>query len=346
MKVLHLVGSTLNEFYFNLSYVYFQNVVHPAGFSYAALLRMPTGEWQIEENGGSRRPIDFADIQPIASGYDIVVPHMFCPQGMTSYRSYFEDIIGIPVVGPSARATTLALSKWDTKALARAVGVNCPEGVRVSDLSNGATPALPCIAKPDTEDNSIGVSLVKAEQDYAKALEHALSFAPVAVVEDYIPGREIRIGVVELESGPRALPAIEYHVTEDRPIRTLRDKLDVSDDGSIAETRWTQPTIPSSCPADVDADLYEKMCDAALKLHEALSCRDYSLYDFRVDANGEIYLLEPCLFWSFSSRSIISMMIEADDTLDLHEIISTIWKRTAERRVRAFEPKHTFLAAS
>ncbi|MEL6424263.1 MAG: D-alanine--D-alanine ligase [Pseudomonadota bacterium] len=345
MKALHLVGSTLNDFYFNLSYVYYQNVFRSSDFSHVALLRFPNGDWKLEHGESDRTDIQFEDIYQIASEFDIIVPHMFCPQGMTSYRGYFEDVVGVPVVGPSSRSNTLTLSKWDTKSLATAAGVRCPRAVRMTEFDSTAPLGVPCIVKPDTEDNSIGVTLVRVAEDFPAALKKALSFAPVAVVEEYIDGREIRIGVVEVASQAQALPPIEYHVTKDRPIRTLRDKLDVSDDGEIAETRWEEPTIPSSCPADVAPDLYKRMSDAALTLHHALSSRDYSLYDFRVDSDGTPYLLESCPFWTFSSRSILSMMIQADGSLDLESIIGDIWRKTAARKGQVEEQKHAFLAS-
>ena len=74
------------------------------------------------------------------------------------------------------------------------------------------------------------------------------------------------------------------------------------------------------------------MSEAALTLHGALFSRDFSLHDFRVDSRGNAYLLESCPFWSFSSRSILSMMIKADPALNLEEIITRIWHKTADRR--------------
>lgn len=171
-------------------------------------------------------------------------------------------------------------------------------------------------------------------------------YASVAVVEEYIPGREIRVGVVEIDGKPHALMPMEYHVSEERPIRTLRDKLDVSDDGDISESRWEQPTIPSTCPAEVEPKIYQKMSHAALALHGSLSSRDFSLYDFRVNSDGDAFLLESCPFWSFSSRSILSMMIKADSSLDLDGIIRSIWTKTAERKGVSEKNTYDFLLKS
>ena len=48
------------------------------------LWRFPNGDWKIEESGSDRRDIQFKDVHHLASQYDLIVPHMFCPQGMTS----------------------------------------------------------------------------------------------------------------------------------------------------------------------------------------------------------------------------------------------------------------------
>merc|ERR1712241_875162 len=86
---------------------------------------------------------------------------------------------------------------------------------------------FPCIVKPCNEDNSLGLSLVKKEEDLAKAIEFAFKYSKRILVDEYIAGREIRVAVIEEEDGSlTALPKLEYFVEE---IRRPENKLAVKD---------------------------------------------------------------------------------------------------------------------
>merc|ERR1712137_295236 len=62
------------------------------------------------------------------------------------------------------------------------------------------------------------------------------------------------------------------------------------------------------CPADLSPQLNERI-DAVVKAaHKALNCRHYSLFDMRIDADEQPYILEACLFCSFSPLSVIPAM--------------------------------------
>ncbi|MDE5069364.1 MAG: hypothetical protein O4861_06175 [Trichodesmium sp. St16_bin4-tuft] len=79
----------------------------------------------------------------------------------------------------------------------------------------------PFIVKPNTEDNSLGLTLVWEPEEIAEALRAGFEHDETLLVEDYIPGRELRVAVVERKGKLSVLPAIEYLVTKDNPIRTL-----------------------------------------------------------------------------------------------------------------------------
>merc|ERR1712087_876822 len=120
-------------------------------------------------------------------------------------------------------------------------------------------------------------------------------------------GREIRCGVIEKADGTlELLPILEYFLTKESPTRTPNDKL-------LSDSRG-MPTVPRvtkgdrKCPAEVDDVLLGKLKDLAFRSHKALGCRDYSLYDVRVDPNGEPFFLEACLYCSFAPKSVIIAM--------------------------------------
>lgn len=330
LRVLHLAGSAVSEFYRQLSVVYAKEVLQPTGVtSYYALVH-PDGSWQLGtawETLSEKLTVQEAIAR--LPEIDLVVPHMFCFPGMTSYRALFEDVLGIPVVGSTASCTAIAANKSHTRNIVSAAGVRVAKG---QQLRQGETFAmsLPAIVKPNSEDNSLGVTLVRNEEDVAAALQTGFEYDDTLLVEEFIPGRELRLAVIERE-GELYVPAtIEYLVSDETPIRTLQEKLELGSDGT-PESQPKQQTAVPVCPATVSPDLFEQLAEAAKRAHVALGCRDYSLYDFRVDSRtNDPYMLEAGLFWCFSRISMISRMIVADER-DLDAIVTELWQKAARR---------------
>merc|ERR1712151_312596 len=126
----------------------------------------------------------------------------------------------------------------------------------------------PFVLKPCNEDNSMGVTLFsgKEGENLDEALKTAFSFDTEVLCERFIPlGREIRCAVLEQDDGTlELLPCLEYFLTDDHPIRASNDKL-------VTDSRGVPTTVT------------KQLC---VRSHKALGCRDYSLYDVRVDPHG------------------------------------------------------------
>merc|ERR1712232_324626 len=84
---------------------------------------------------------------------------------------------------------------------------------------------------------------------------------------------------------------------------------------------------------DIDPVLRGKLEQIALTSHRALGCRDYSLYDVRVDPDGEPYFLEACLYCSFAPKSVIVLMAAARG-LDQSRVFETLAERAIARQQR------------
>lgn len=330
LRVLHLAGSRVSNFYYNLSMLYAKEVVQPVGASSYYAVVNPDGLWQLGTSLDSMsEKMSVQDMISRLPQIDAVVPHMFCFPGMTSFRALFEDILGLPVVGSPSHCTALATNKAQTRSVVSASGVRV---AKAQQLRRGdpVTMQPPFIVKPNSEDNSLGVTLVWNETQIAEALRVGFELDDTLLVEDYIPGRELRVGVLERGGKLCVLPMIEYLVTEEHPIRTVRDKLELQSDGMPGK-QPEKPAAKPMCPANVTPELFEKLADAAKHAHVALGCRDYSLYDFRVHAEtNEPYLLEAGLFWSFGKISMISRMLLANGEC-LEDVALELWSAAAKR---------------
>merc|ERR1719382_1414517 len=269
------------------------------------------------------------DLSPSA-----VVPHMFCLPGMTTYRALF-DALGTPLVGNDAGVMDLSTNKAQFRAVVAAGGVRVPEA---EILRKGDKPKMspPFVLKPCNEDNSMGITLYtgKDGQSLDEALETAFSFDSEVLCERYIAlGREVRCSVLEKDDGSlELLPCLEYFLSEENPIRASKDKL-------VTDSRGVPVTVTTGgrkCPADIDDVLPEKLEHLATRSHVALGCRDYSLYDVRIDPQGEPYFLEACLYCSFAPKSVIVGMC-AGKGQEQQEVFETLVNRTIDRRRKAAE---------
>merc|ERR1712232_1174490 len=151
----------------------------------------------------------------------------------------------------------------------------------------------------------------------AAAIEYAFSFDPRVVVDEYIAGREVRAACIEEEDGtPTVLPKIEYFLKD---IRTTAHKLATDKSGKLSANaiREAKRDGDRQCPAELSDVLHARIDEAVKKAHAALKCRHYSLYDIRVDANDQPYILEAALFCSFSPLSVIPAMAQHAGREDL-----------------------------
>merc|ERR1712224_1056328 len=176
---------------------------------------------------------------------------------------------------------------------------------------------VPFVVKPCNEDNSRGITLVRCEEDAAAAIEYGFSFDDRLVIDEYIAGRELRVACVEEEDGTLfVLPKIEYFLED---IRTSAHKLVTDKSGKLSSNaiKAAKKDGDRQCPADLSPQLHERVNDMVTQAHRVLKCRHYSLYDIRVDADEQPYILEACFFCSFSPLSVIPAMAQHSGREDL-----------------------------
>jgi D-alanine-D-alanine ligase len=320
-KVLHLVGSRQDAFYYDLSVLYCRycdacEELDRDRYEFRFAVVGMDDRWSfpdsLDEKALAAAPrMLFADamahIHRMAP--DVMVPHMFCVEGMTRYRSLF-DLLQIPFVGNKEYTIWHATDKATTKQILEANSVQVPKGDLLikGRVERPTRVKVPFVVKPCNEDNSRGITLVRSEEDAEKAIEYAFGFDERVVVDEYIAGREIRVACIEEEDGSlTVLPKLEYFLKD---IRTSAHKLATNSDGKLTAdaVRDAKKDGDRKCPADLSPQLHERVDQIARDAHRALKCRHYSLFDLRIDADEQPYILEACLFCSFSPQSVIPSM--------------------------------------
>lgn len=208
-------------------------------------------------------------------------------------------------------------------------GVPIPPGEVVRP---GGRPALqpPVVVKPIDSDNSIGVTLVRDRAEYPAALSEAFHHADSALVESYVElGREVRCVTVERDDELLCLPIEEYAVhLGTKPIRDAAEKLALDPEGGVRLMAKTGERAWAVDPADPTTPAIH---DAARRCHVALGCRDYGLFDFRVDPAGRPWFVEAGPYCSFAPASVVVTMAAAAG-IDLPDLFTDLTARASARR--------------
>ncbi|ATE55511.1 D-alanine--D-alanine ligase family protein [Actinosynnema pretiosum] len=318
LRVLHLTGSPVSPFFAELSTVYGRGCLgaaaDPARYEFLVAHVTPDGRWRFPADLTPRalaaaRPVGLPEALGVVESLsvDVAVPQLFCLPGMTTFRALL-DALGVPYPGNPPDVMALGADKAMTRAVVAAAGVPVPEGRVVTGADPCPLPP-PFVVKPVDADNSDGLALVRDRADYRAALDAAFACSPRrrALVERYVPpGREVRCGVLVRSGVPTPLPLEEYPLPSG--VRPRADKLADDGDGSLS---LVAKADGRSWIVDHDDPVTAAVQEQALRCHEALGCRDYSLFDFRVDPEGRPWFLEAGLYCSFAPTSVITTMAAA-----------------------------------
>jgi D-alanine-D-alanine ligase len=189
------------------------------------------------------------------------------------------DWLGIPYTHSGVRASALAMDKVAAKAVFAAAGLPVPRGqvVDVAALEHANPMPLPYVIKPVNEGSSVGVEILRSGDNRRAAIAVSWRFGPAALVEEYVPGRELTVAVM----GDRALA-----VTEITSQNCFYDY----------EAKYADGGSHHTIPAPVHPQIYARALDVALAAHRALGCRGATRSDFRYDDTagepGRLVLLE------------------------------------------------------
>ena len=207
-------------------------------------------------------------------------------------QSILEEI-GVPYTGSGVEASRLALDKVLAQDLFQKSGIHVPahislykqEAAHHAGLIRGID-FFPVVVKPAREGSSIGITLVRAPGALQEALNKAWKYDDKVLIEQYIQGRELTVGIL----GDEALAPIE-----------IRHKAEFFDFKAKYSSVATEYVVPARLPQEVA----DKIRQTALAAHRALGCADLSRVDFILAENGVYYILEVNTIPGFTSTSLL-----------------------------------------
>ena len=192
------------------------------------------------------------------------------------------NALKIPYTGPGVLASQIAMDKVKTKMVLEMKNVPTAKwGLANPDTGKSPLP-LPVVVKPPCDGSSVGISKVSSEDQWKPALK--LAGSDPILVEEFIPGREFTVAVVDGE----AWPVIEI----------------VAKDGWYGyEEKYNSDE--TKYPFLEDGDLAPKMQQIAINAYRAVGCRGVTRVDFRVSPLGRCYVLELNTSPGFTSHSLV-----------------------------------------
>ncbi|GAA2511957.1 D-alanine--D-alanine ligase family protein [Pilimelia columellifera] len=237
------------------------------------------------------------------------------------------DLFGVPYLGPTAAAARVAWDKPTTKALLRQHGLPTPDWValphdRFSELGAAAVMdrivgrlGLPLMVKPAQGGSGLGVSAVRDAGALPAAMVDCFAYGGTALIEQFVPGIDIAVSVIDLGGGPRALPVVEI----------------VPHDGHYDyAARYTPGRTTWHAPARLSADLAERVAVVAVAAHGAVSLRDLSRVDLIVTPSGAVQVLDVNVSPGMTETSLLPLAVQAAG-LDLGATLGSMVARVATR---------------
>ncbi|MEK6582411.1 MAG: D-alanine--D-alanine ligase [Nitrospirota bacterium] len=188
------------------------------------------------------------------------------------------DVMGIPYTGSGVLASALAMNKEASKKIFLYHKIPVPPFAVISRkaLSSQLSAvgfSLPWVVKPASEGSSVGVSIIKNKKQVKAALEKCFEYGREIIVEKYIKGKEVQIGILNDKSlgGVEVRPSLEFY---------------------NYEAKYTPGLTEYILPPGISERTYKKAKDVALSSHKALGCSGATRVDLIIGKSGNPYVLE------------------------------------------------------
>ncbi len=214
-------------------------------------------------------------------------------------QSYFE-LIGLPHTSSNVLASALTFNKYFCNTflrqsdivMAKSVLIKKNEEIEVSQIL--AITGLPCFVKPNEGGSSFGISKVKKEEDLIPAINKAFKESDQVIIEQFIDGIEITVGLVKTKKKDSIFTPIEI----------------VSDNEFFDyEAKYNDDKNQEIIPARINAELTKKSQDLSSQIYDLLNCSGIVRVDF-ILSNNKFYFLEINTNPGMSAASLVPKQIK------------------------------------
>jgi len=259
---------------------------------------------------------DLGALVKAAAEHDVAFINLHGAPGEDGLVQAILDRVGCPYQGSDAAGSFLALHKSAAKALFASAGLKTPTGMLITAMpAPGWKPDLPypLFVKSNTGGSSLHLARAENDEELFAALREIFEAGSEALIESFVPGKEITCGVL----GDKALAPIL--IVPKRRFFDFHDKY--AGAAGAAEI----------CPAPLPPDTTARIQEAALAAHRALGLSSYSRADFILTEEGDIYILEVNTLPGMTDVSLVPKEAAAAGMTYL-ELVDNLLHMALERR--------------
>src|SRR5580765_6152411 len=204
------------------------------------------------------------------------------------------EMVGVPYTGSGRLGSAMAMDKDVSKRLFRMAGVPTADWVMAPADSDrvGRDFGWPVVVKPSKQGSTVGLTVVKRREEYDPAVKLARRYDDEVMIEAFVPGRELTVGVLEGQA---------LAVGEIIPRHEIFDY----------ECKYTPGMSQEIFPADLPRSVAAECGRLALLAHHALKLGGYSRVDFRLTPAGELFCLEVNTLAGMTATSLLPQAARA-----------------------------------
>lgn len=205
------------------------------------------------------------------------------------------EMIGIPYSGTDMRTSVVGMDKILTKYIMDYHGIPTPHWAYVTKgetLAEIESFTFPLVVKPAREGSTVGLTIVENENSFQKAIEHAHQFDTIALIEEYIPGREFTVTVLNGEA---------YPIVEVCPKSGFYDY----------EHKYTKGKSDYICPAELDDFIARAITMDTLDLYRLMNLTGVVRFDVRMNDDEDYFFLEANTLPGMTQLSLVPMSFNA-----------------------------------
>ena len=276
-------------------------------------------DWHVELPGGLTARIDRNDFSFVENGKAMLFDYAYItihgtPGENGILQGYF-DLVDIPYSTSGVLVEAMTFNKFVLNQYLRSYGVSVADSLLirqgydqlVSDDEIEQRIGMPCFVKPATDGSSFGVSKVKNKDMLAPAIRKAMLESPEIMVEQYLEGTEITMGIYKTREKSVPLPITEV-VTSNEFF-----DYDAKYNGQVQEIT----------PARISEDVARRVREITSHIYDILHCNGIIRVDYIISKEGKINMLEVNTTPGMTSTSFIPQQVRAAG-LEMKDVLTDI----------------------
>ena len=241
---------------------------------------------------------------PIFKNVDIVFNALHGTLGEDGTIQKWLEENNIKFTGSNSISSALCMNKIECKKILKKNKFLTPkwfefdEGLKITNVP------MPCIVKPNEQGSTFGLSYVDKAKDLKPAILNSQKYDKSVLIEEYISGKEITVGIIQKSSMP---------IVEILPKNKIYDY----------KCKYTKGMSKYNCPAVINKSLSKKIMSDSVKIFKLLGCSGYGRIDFIIDNNENYYFLEINTLPGMTSTSLLPIAAKAQG-LSFSELVRKI----------------------